>query len=386
MSVLKGAMQNWYDIFPKNTGLSAYIWVIFCLFPFYFIFRSSSIEEIIFGISMILLFFLFYRLSFVSKNTFAYFSISMEMVISIIMTVFFGFVYFSLFLAFFIGNLQSKAGFLTLYIIHLITTISAVVAGFYTQPELFMNHFPFIGISLIGVILLPFNIYNKNKREKLEGQLESANIRISQLMVSEERQRIARDLHDTLGQKLSLIGLKSDLAGKLISKNPEAARNELQDINQTARTALKEVREMVSNMKGAKLEEELFQVQQMLEAAELQYEIEELPDLEGTPLLVENVLSMCLKEAVTNVVRHSQASYCKIEVEQSPKELTIYVKDNGIGLNEDGKLLKGYGLQGMKERLEFVNGELFLDSNESGTVVTIKVPKVIQQVKREGLQ
>ena len=69
---------------------------------------------------------------------------------------------------------------------------------------------------------MPFNLYNRNKRENLEGQLEVAKERISELIIFEERQRIARDLHDTLGQKLSLIGLKSDLAGKLISGEDRA--------------------------------------------------------------------------------------------------------------------------------------------------------------------
>ena len=79
--------------------------------------------------------------------------------------------------------------------------------GFFTQNELFLSQFPFLIIGVIGVILLPLNSYNRIKQEKLEGQLEDANKRISQLIVVQERQRIARDLHDTLGQKLSLIGL-----------------------------------------------------------------------------------------------------------------------------------------------------------------------------------
>ena len=70
--------------------------------------------------------------------------------------------------------------------------------------------------------MLPFNTYNRKKREQLEEQLEDANKKISELIKVEERQRIARDLHDTLGQKLSLIGLKSDLASKLVLINPES--------------------------------------------------------------------------------------------------------------------------------------------------------------------
>ena len=83
----------------------------------------------------------------------------------------------------------------------------------------------------------------------------------------EERQRIARDLHDTLGQKLSLIGLKSDLASKLVLIKPEQAQNEIKDIQQTARMALKEVREMVSDMRGAKVEEEIIRIKSNIEGS-----------------------------------------------------------------------------------------------------------------------
>ncbi|ARK28865.1 sensor histidine kinase [Halalkalibacter krulwichiae] len=377
-------MQSWYNIFPKNTGLSIYVWIIFCLLPFYFIFRSSSAFEIIFGIIMILLFFISYRLSFISKSWLVYVWVGIEMAISIGMTLFYGYVYFALFLAFFIGNIQSKLGFLTLYIVHLLTTIVAVILSFFTQNELFFAQFPFIIISVIGVILLPFNTYNRNKQEKLEGQLEDANKRISQLMVMEERQRIARDLHDTLGQKLSLIGLKSDLARKLIEIDPNSAKGELSDINQTARTALKEVREMVSNMRGAKLEDEIIHVKQILKAAEIDFVTEGSVKLTATPLLVENVVSMCLKEAVTNVTKHSQATICKVTIDETQDELRMIVEDNGIGIKDKSDFSKGHGLQGMKERLEFVNGSLTIIDSE-GTKLDIRVPKVIQQMAKEGL-
>src|SRR5699024_4390099 len=154
---------------------------------------------------------------------------------------------------------------------------------------------------------LPVNMYYRNKREALESQLKDANKKISQLVVLEERQRIARDLHDTLGQKLSLIGLKSDLAGRLIQTKPKKAEKELEDIHQTARTALKEVREMVSDMKDAKLQDEMVRVRQILQAAQIDFQVKGDPVLQDTPLLVENVLTMCLKEAVTNLVKHSQA-------------------------------------------------------------------------------
>ncbi|WP_028784394.1 sensor histidine kinase [Thalassobacillus devorans] len=377
-------MQNWYHIIPKNTGLSIYVWIIFCGLPFFFIFRSSSVLDIVSGIFMVLLFFLAYRLSFISDNWMVYVWVSIEMAISIVMTILFGYIYFSLFLAFFIGNIRSKAGFLTLYIVHLSTTVVTTTFVFIINNESLFPHLPFIIISVLGVILLPFTIYYRNKRIDLEGQLEDANKRISQLRVIEERERIARDLHDTLGQKLSLIGLKSDLAGKLIDKKPEVAKNEIHDIHQTARTALKEVREMVSNMRGANLQEETIRVRQLLEAAQIEFQLQGDADLPHTPPLVENVLSMCLKEAVTNVVKHSKATVCSIIIEQSQKETKITVEDNGTGVSKDREVTQGHGLQGMKERLEFVNGSLeVFSSKENGTTLHIEVPNVIQQTKQE---
>ena len=170
--------------------------------------------------------------------------------ISITMSVVFGYIYFSLFLAFFIGNIKNKAGFITLYSIHLITTIITVNYGLLTRNPFFITQLPFVLVSVVGVILLPVTNYNRNKNDQLQGQLEDANKRISELVKLEERQRIARDLHDTLGQKLSLIGLKSDLAGKLMKQDMERAQAEINDVRQTARTALKEVREMVTRMRG----------------------------------------------------------------------------------------------------------------------------------------
>src|SRR5699024_11590634 len=119
-------------------------------------------------------------------------------------------VYFSLFLAFYIGNIERKASFITLYVIHLLTTLGAVGIGFFTQTDIFLSQLPFIIISILGVILLPFTLYNINKQERLESQLKDANKKISQLMVHEVRHSIDLDMNATKGQKSSLTGLKRD--------------------------------------------------------------------------------------------------------------------------------------------------------------------------------
>lgn len=375
-------MRSWFHVIPKNTGLSTYIWIIFCILPFYFIVRSLSFLNISFGILLVLLFFIAYRLSFNSKTGFVYLWVSIQMAISLFMTLHFSYVYFGLFLAFFIGKIKSKGGFLTLYIVHLATTIVATTFGFFIDTHLFTSQLPFVIVSVIGIILLPFNMYNREKRELLEGQLEDAQKKLSALAIMEERQRIARDLHDTLGQKLSLIGLKSDLARKLVNIDPASVKVELNDIHQTARTALKEVREMVSNMRAIKLTDEIVKVEQILEAAKIKVIIEGNPKLEHTPTLLENVICMCLRETVTNVVKHSQSTICHITILQHHHEIKVEVKDNGVGFSGKNSL-NGHGLSGMKERLEFVNGSLdILPSN--GTTITIRVPNIVMQHSKKG--
>lgn len=371
-------VQHWFSLFPRSPWLSIYGWTIFGILPFFFIFRSSSPIEITVGIALVLLFFLCYRFSYRSKTGLVYMWISIEMVINIVMTLLFGYVYLSLFIAFFIGNIRHPVGFFIIYGIHIALTIGAIVAGFFIDIDLFLPQFHFILISVIGVVLLPFNLYNRGKREKLEGQLEHARERIAELIILEERERIARDLHDILGQKLSLIGLKSDLAGRLIHKNPSAAENELLDIRQTASTALKEVRDLVDDIRMTKLSDELVRVQHVLKAAEMNYTMTGDPHFTKIPPLVENVLSMCVKEAVTNIVKHSYATTCHFTFEQTEEIITVTICDDGIGIPAQGRNLPGNGLQGMRERLEFVNGQLDI-SGGKGTEIVIRVPIILKQ-------
>jgi len=375
-------MQKWYQIFHKNTGIIPYVWGVLYILPFYFIYRSSSTYDIVIGGCMIIAFFICYVLSFIAKGWPVYVWISIQILISIAMSLVFGYVYFAIFLAFFIGNIKNRAGFITLYSIHLATSIITINLGFVTKNAVIITQLPFVLISLIAVILLPVTTYNRNKSDKLQEQLEDANKRISDLVKLEERQRIARDLHDTLGQKLSLIGLKSDLAVKLMTKNPSQAQNEMNDVRVTARSALKEVRKMVTQMRGARVEDEIFRIKQILEAAEIEFTLEGDSRLPDTSLLNENVVSMCLKEAVTNVVRHSSASACSVKIEPSPAGLRITVHDNGIGIADTNVRMRGNGLRGMKERLDFVNGSLDIQSDR-GTTVIINVPNVLKQQVKE---
>jgi two-component system, NarL family, sensor histidine kinase DesK len=371
-----------YMTFQKNNGIAPYIWTVLGILPFYFIFQSPSTIEIIVGILLTLLFFIFYRIAFISRGWPVYLWTLILIAISITATSLFSYVYFAFFLAYFIGNIKDRIAFLTLYFIHLISTSASINYSIVMQEQLFLKQLPFVIIIWISVILLPFSIYNRKERGQLEEKLEDANKRISELSKMEERQRIARDLHDTLGQKLSLIGLKTDLARRLITKDPEQARSELKDVQQTARTALSEVRKMVSSMRGIRLKDEIGRVKQMLKAAQINFVGDEEFSLTNVSLLTENILSMCLKEAVNNIVKHSGAASCFISIEQTWKEIVLTIRDDGVFKESEEFAAPGHGLIGMKERLEFINGSMELVTKK-GTTLTVRVPNDVKPADME---
>src|SRR5699024_6851908 len=132
-------MHKWYSIVPKNPWLSIYTWIALCFLSFYFIFRSYSSCDIVITLSLVEFFLLSYIFSFRAKSGLVYMWLSFEMIINIVMTLLFGFVYFALFTAFFIGNIRSTTGFFIMYGLHILTTIGAVVAGFFMEIDLFLS-------------------------------------------------------------------------------------------------------------------------------------------------------------------------------------------------------------------------------------------------------
>src|ERR1700690_1334735 len=165
----------------------------------------------------------------------------------------------------------------------------------------------------LSVVVGGTNIYFAQKTRMYQ-KLKIANEEIEHLAKVAERERIARDLHDVLGHTLSVIILKSELAGKLIDQDPQRAKAEIADVETTSREALSEVRSTIRGYRSQGLPAELAQAKSTLETAGVAVECEaariELPALH------ETVLSMAVREAVTNVVRHAQARTCRLRLEQ----------------------------------------------------------------------
>lgn len=298
-----------------------------------------------------------------------------QIAIVLILAIFFNInnLFLGFFPANFIGYYKDKRKFsiaLILFSLAIITPLIIRFRDFY--PNNLLYFIPFIVIMLIS----PFGIKSMMNKMELEKKLDEANERIKELVKREERMRIARDLHDTLGHTLSLITLKSQLVGKLIEKDSNRAKAEVKEIERTSRSALSQVRELVSDMRTITVAEELLESQSILEAAGIVFFFHGDTKLQGIPGLTQNILSMCLREGVTNVVKHSEAKKCLIHIVEKAGEIQMSIQDDGKGIPLNNKA--GNGLKGMSERLALIDGSLHL-ATENGTKLIITVPIIVKE-------
>ena len=198
-------------------------------------------------------------------------------------------------------------------------------------------------------------------------QLRRAHEEIEQLAKVAERERIARDMHDILGHTLSVIILKSELAGKLISIDPERAKNEIRDVEQTSRQALADVRNAIRGYRAQSLDAELKQAKATLETAGVTVS-SETSQVTLSPTQ-ESVVALVVREAITNVVRHANASNCLLRMTPVNGSCRLEIQDDGRG----GASIEGNGLRGMRERVQALGGTLERDTSK-GTRLTIQFP------------
>ncbi|MFE9117303.1 sensor histidine kinase [Streptomyces sp. NPDC007172] len=210
-------------------------------------------------------------------------------------------------------------------------------------------------------------------------ELREARATVAQLATNEERLRMARDLHDLLGHSLSLITLKSELAGRMLPGHPEQAAKEVADIEQVGRQALADVRAAVSGYRRMTLPAELAGARTVLNAAGIQADVPtEAPG--GLPAAEEEVLAWVLREAATNVVRHSGARHCTVTLDVCQtldgRFLELRVRDDGRPRPGAPAPDPGHGLTGLRERLEKVSGVLETEAGRKGFTLTARIPLI----------
>ncbi|MFJ3232853.1 sensor histidine kinase [Streptomyces sp. NPDC086787] len=235
-------------------------------------------------------------------------------------------------------------------------------------------------LSLL-VLLIGFAMTGVSQMVRTTVELRRARATVAQLAANEERLRLARDLHDLLGHSLSLITLKSELAGRMLPGHPDKAAQQVADIEQVSRQALVDVREAVSGYRRPRLPAELAGAQVALTAAGVVAEVPADPDLTDVPEESEAALAWALREAITNVVRHSGAQKCTIEVLRRQTldgpVLELSVEDDGSGGGSGSGGGFGNGLTGLTERLEQAGGTLEAGRVRHGFRLVARVPVVV---------
>ncbi|WP_409328993.1 histidine kinase [Trujillonella humicola] len=201
-------------------------------------------------------------------------------------------------------------------------------------------------------LLAAFALQGTRTLVSLNAELSEAREELARNAVAEERLRFARDLHDLLGHSLSLIALKSELAGRLSERDPARARAEMADVEATARRALADVRDAVGGYRQVSCAGALAEARAALSAAGIT--LSAPPSLPVLPGPVDAVLGWVVREATTNVLRHSGARSVTVTVEEGDDVATLAVTDDGRGA--DGPA--GTGLSGLEERLAALGGRL----------------------------
>jgi two-component system sensor histidine kinase DesK len=247
-----------------------------------------------------------------------------------------------------------------------LAVLNAVCLG-----EAALLHYPWQAVISIPLtsFIIGMIINAERVGEAKDAELQLSHDEVRRLAGLAERERIGRDLHDLLGHTLSLITLKLELSRKLLDRDSEAARREMEEAEKVARHALAEVRSAVSGIRATDLAAELASARLLLESSRVHFEYGQLPtDLPGD---IERGFSLIVREAATNIARHAEASSARVEIVREHASVRMLISDNGRG----GIDVDGNGLCGMRERVRALGATLGIESPRGhGTRLRIVAP------------
>ncbi len=248
-----------------------------------------------------------------------------------------------------------------------------IISGCVTGIIIMFSHF------LVANFLIGFYRTNKKLTAALKesddrkAQLEAAFEQLSETAVFEERNRIARDIHDNAGHSMTSVIMQTEAAKLLIDTDPEQAKAKIISANIQAKNALEQMRESVHLLAGRNasrtLKEEAEEIiAQTIDGTDLKirYDIADV----SLPQEIKRFMSNCLKECLSNGIRHGRATAFYVEIAGQGEEVSLTVSDNGSGLAEGYK--EGFGLSGIREKAAALGGGITLES-ESGEGCEIKI-------------
>lgn len=250
-----------------------------------------------------------------------------------------------------------------------LTILSMQSVGILVEAWAFHLQWWTAAMAIFFSLVVGLSNFAYTKQERASYQLRRANDEIEHLAQVAERERIARDLHDLLGHTLTVIAIKSELANRLLPIDAGRAAQEMQEVEQTARKALAEVREAVTGYRSDGIAAEVQRARRTLQTANVQLTVSMEP-LQLEPAQV-NLMCLALREGVTNIVRHAKATSAVLRVETDGAKLRMSLSDDGVGCGS----CEGNGLRGMRERAVQAGGTVRVKPGvDRGTALTITLP------------
>lgn len=229
-----------------------------------------------------------------------------------------------------------------------------------------------VGYTVVATTLTGLVIYGLTRLSLLVAQVHAAQDTLAQLAVAEERARFSRDVHDLLGLSLSAIMLKTELVSKLVDEQPERARTELDEVMQITRKALAEARQVATGYRELTLAEECNSAVSVLTTANV--EVSLVREHRGFPRPVRSTLATVLRESVTNVLRHSEATWCTITLGSHDGTAELEVVNDGVPASRVGRATgSGSGLTNLTDRVRALGGTLTsaIEGDQHRLAVTI---------------
>ncbi|MDF2723767.1 MAG: sensor histidine kinase [Paenibacillus sp.] len=203
--------------------------------------------------------------------------------------------------------------------------------------------------------------------------------------VVEERQRLARELHDAVSQQLFAISMTATAVGRTLDKDFEKAKRQIALIEEMSSVAQSEMRALLLHLRpvhleGKKLSQGLRELLQELQAKvpiEIAWDMDESIRL---PKGIEDHLFRIVQEAMSNTLRHSKATHMELKLQRPSDNIRLAIKDNGVGFVLDETKHASYGLQSMKERVYEIGGSIqFVTAPGKGTRIEIRVPILAEE-------
>lgn len=259
----------------------------------------------------------------------------------------------------------------------------------------YQHQVPDLGQDEIGTVAKRLNVMSRRVREqiaslqRLSTERAEWTERLKQAAITEERQRLARELHDAVSQELFAISMMTSAIKQTLLTDPDKAQKQVAMVEEMAGNAQSEMRALLLHLRPAHLEgkglkegvDDLLNELRQKHDLDISWHVDPLPELAKG---IEDHLFRIIQEAISNVLRHAKASSLQVWLAVLQNQIRLKIQDDGIGFNPDVVKHSSYGLRSMKERVNEIGGVLEVISlPNKGTQINVKVPLVEMNGKED---